>query len=364
MNSFGERYRITLIGSSHGNLVGVTIDGVPPGFHIDLDKISSELERRRPGQSKVTTDRKEGDELIIEAGILNGTTTGEPIVAFVRNKDIDSSYYDEIKDTPRPGHADYPAFVKYKGANDYRGGGRFSGRMTVGLVIAGSIARQIMSLQGIDVIAYTKEINGISGNPSNYKLNEDFIYSDENIVRAADEGIIQDIIARITELKEHGNSCGGIVECQVLGLPVGVGEPWFDSIESKIAHMGFSIPAVKGIEFGSGFTAAKMTGQEHNDPYETDEEGNIVTRTNNAGGILGGLSNGMPVVYRIAFKPTSSVLNQQDTIDTTTGEATTLKVRGRHDPCIVPRAVPVVANATAVVIFDLILTGGLLQGGV
>ncbi len=361
MNVFGNIYKVMLIGSSHGNLVGVVIDGVPPAEEINIDEIEQDLRRRAPGQSKVTTQRKEKDKLIIEAGILNGKTTGEPVVAFVRNKDIDSSYYDEIKETPRPGHADYPAFVKYKGANDYRGGGRFSGRMTIGLVIAGSIAKQILRRRGVKFIAYTKEIGGILAPPDSSALSESFIYSDENIVRVANKDAINPIVQAIMDAKKQGDSLGGVVECQILGLPVGVGEPIFDSIESSLAHIAFSIPATKGIEFGSGFQAARMKGSEHNDPFVV-ENGEVKTITNNAGGILGGLSNGMPVIFRIAFKPTSSISKKQQTINKQTGELTELKVRGRHDPCIVPRAVPIVENSAAIVMLDLMLMGGFFGG--
>ena len=338
-------------------MVGVVIDGVPSGEQIDTQQIKQELKYRRPGQSDVTTDRDEKDELIIESGILNERTTGEPLVAYVRNKDIDSSYYDEIKNTPRPGHADYPAFVKYKGANDYRGGGRFSGRMTVGLVIAGNIAKQILFKSGIKFVAYSKEIGEISGSEEKYNLQESFIYSDANPVRVADPDIIMPVQTKIVSMKDEGDSVGGIVECQITGLQVGLGEPFFDSIESRIAHMIFSIPAVKGIEFGSGFNAARMQGSQHNDQYYVDPQGVIKTKTNNAGGILGGLSNGMPVVFRVAFKPTSSVSKDQTTVNTETMQESHLKVRGRHDPCIVPRAVPVVNNAAACVLLDLVLEG-------
>lgn len=357
MNSIGRHYRITLIGSSHGNMVGVVIDGIRPGVEIDTDAIKLALRRRRPGQSKITTDREEEDNLIIETGILGNHTTGEPLVAFVRNKDTDSSYYDEIKNTPRPGHADYPASVKYKGAQDHRGGGRFSGRMTVGLVIAGEIASQILKNRGVTISSYTKSISNIVGLTKN--TEEGFIFSEANIIRTADPDKLDEMISFIMKLKKEGDSCGGIIETIIEGLEVGVGEPWFDSIESKISHMIFSIPAVKGIEFGSGFGSTRMRGSEHNDPffYEGDE---IKTSSNNAGGILGGLSNGMPVVFRTAFKPTSSIAKEQKTVDLESGETTELKIRGRHDPCIVPRAVPVVSAAASCVVLDLMMQGGFI----
>ncbi len=356
MNSIGRNYQITLIGSSHGNLVGVVIDGVPVARKINTDLINKALSRRKPGQSKITTDRKEDDRLIIETGILNGVTTGGPIVAYVRNADIDSSYYDEIVDTPRPGHADYPAKIKYNNAHDHRGGGRFSGRMTIGLVIAGEIARQILSENNINVVAYTKSIGAIEANVVN--TAREFIYG--NIIRTADPASIDEQVGLIMSLKREGDSCGGIVECIIDGLPVAVGEPFFDSIESRIAHMIFSIPAVKGIEFGSGFNASKMLGSEHNDPL-TLEEGRIRTIGNNAGGILGGLSNGMQVIFRTAFKPTSSIKLLQKTVDIERNKEVDLKVRGRHDPCIVPRAVPVVDASTCCVLLDLMIEGGFLR---
>ncbi|MHA2252922.1 MAG: chorismate synthase, partial [Candidatus Kariarchaeaceae archaeon] len=296
MNTFGKNFRLTLIGSSHSSLVGVVIDGIPSGIDIDIELISSELQKRRPGQSNVTTDRKEEDRLIIKTGLYNGITNGQPFVAYVRNKDIDSSYYDEIKHTPRPGHADYPAYVKYRGTHDNRGGGRFSGRMTVGLVIAGAIAKQILREYKIHFTVYSKQIGEICGNPEDYNLGEDYIFSAENLVRVADPQILSTCIDKIREMKQKGDSIGGIIECVIDGIPVGVGEPWFQSIESMISQMMFSIPAVKGIEFGSGFYASKMQGSEHNDEFYIDENGRIKTRTNYAGGILGGLSNGMPIV--------------------------------------------------------------------
>lgn len=341
-------------------MVGVIIDGTPPGIKIDVEIINQDLIKRRPGQSNITTDRDEPDKLIIETGIMNGLTTGEPITAFVRNKDIDSSYYEEIKYTPRPGHADYPATIKYKGMNDYRGGGRFSGRMTIGLVIAGSIAQQILMQKKIKIIAYTKEIGGIQDSNVNLNISKKYIYSQANLVRVADPNILESMVSKIREIKDQGDSVGGIIECIIEGLPVGVGEPWFDSIEAIISHMIFSIPAVKGIEFGNGFRAAKLLGSENNDPYFYDDNGEIKTARNNSGGILGGLSNGMPIIFRVAVKPTSSIAKTQQTVNITTHKETILKIRGRHDPCIVPRAVPVIENAAACTILDLMMVGGFL----
>ncbi len=361
MNSFGVMYRVTIIGSSHGNLIGVVIDGIPPGFPLNINLINQELTRRRPGQSNMTTNRKERDEVVIETGTFRGKTTGDPLVAYVRNQDVDSSYYEDLKDHPRPGHADYTAKIKYRGANDYRGGGRFSGRLTAGLVIAGAIARQILSNFGIKVISHAKEIGGIQARVAIEELDEEVIYSPKNLVRTGDANAINPMIRSIEEARSMGDSIGGIVECGILNLPVGVGEPFFDSIESVIAHVMFSIPAVKGVEFGSGFNAARMRGSHHNDLFAVNDEGKVITLTNNAGGILGGISNGMPVIFRVAFKPPSSISIPQETLHLKTGKRKQLKVRGRHDPCIVPRAVPVVTNAAAMAILDLILRGGFLK---
>lgn len=353
VNAFGTLYRITLIGSSHGSLVGVVVDGVPPGTDIDSEKIQVALTKRAPGQSHITTRRKEEERLIIETGVREGKATGEPIVAYVRNTDVDSSYYDEIRITPRPGHADFPAYIKYQGMNDNRGGGRFSGRMTVGIVIAGAIAAQILSKQGIEILAYTTEIANICAEPQSKQLNHATVYAADNIVRTANLGVVDDLVSAVESARKEGDSVGGIIECQITGVPVGLGEPFFDSVESSLAHMLFSIPAVKGVEFGAGFQAAKMRGSEHNDPfYFTDT---VQTTTNHAGGILGGLADGMPIIFRAAFKPTASISKLQDTVNLHTNESVKLKIRGRHDPCIVPRAVPVVEHAAAIVMLDLLL---------
>ncbi|MCY3411906.1 MAG: chorismate synthase [Candidatus Heimdallarchaeota archaeon] len=354
MHQIGQRFQITLIGSSHGNLVGASIQGVPPGIHIDTTWISKRLSQRRPGQSAITTQRDEKDELILETGIIDGITTGEPILAYTRNRDVDSTYYDEIRHTPRPGHADYPAEVKYKGFQDHRGSGRFSGRMTIGLVIAGAIAEQILQNKGISTISYTKELGGIEAKV--LQLEDEVIQA--NLTRSADPSVVNQQIALIEQLREEGDSCGGIVETVISGLPVGVGEPFFYSIESSLAQMLFSIPAVKAVEFGMGFAAARSRGSVHNDGFYLDP--GVKTRTNHAGGILGGLSTGMPVTFRVGIKPTSSIAKIQDTVDLNTMRETTIKVRGRHDPCIVPRVVPVVQAATNAVILDLMLLGGFI----
>ena len=356
MNEFGTKYRIGIFGTSHGPCVGAKIEGCPAGSKVSEAMIQAELDRRSPGKGLISTPRKERDKLEILSGIRNGRATGGPIVGLVRNVDADSSAYDAFLRVPRPGHADYPAAVKYGGHHDHRGGGQFSGRMTAGLVIAGAIARQILERKNIAFLAQTVQIGRIV-------LKKEVPFSiAEKTVRANAVGCADRKTAELmTEeiLKAHGerDSIGGVVKCTIRGLPVGVGEPFFGSIESKMSEMMFSIPGVKGVEFGSGFRCASMRGSEHNDPFLV-KGGKIITKTNNAGGILGGLSNGMPIEFRIAFKPTSSIAKPQMSADIVNGKPVELEIKGRHDPCIVPRAVPVVENSAASVILDLMLQGG------
>jgi len=356
VNEFGTVYRIGVFGTSHGPCVGAKIEGCPAGSKISLAVIQAELDRRSPGKSPLTTTRRERDCLEIVSGIHNGRATGGPIVGIVRNADADSSAYEVFKRVPRPGHADYPAMMKYGGHHDHRGGGQFSGRMTASLVIAGAIARQILEKHGIALLAQTVQIGKVVA-----KKDVPFSIA-ERAVRASAVGCAdREAAAKMTEeiVKAHEDrdSIGGIVRCSVIGLPVGVGEPFFASVESVMSAMMYSIPGVKGVEFGSGFQCASMRGSEHNDEYSV-RGGKIVTRTNNSGGILGGLSTGMPVEFRVAFKPTSSIAKPQKSIDITNKKPVELEIKGRHDPCIVPRAVPVVENAAACVILDLMLQGG------
>jgi chorismate synthase len=319
MNSFGRIFRVSVFGESHGPDVGVTIDGCPPGIALSLDDFEKDLVRRKSG-AKGTTPRKESDKPKIISGVFNGFTTGSPITLLFENANIRSSDYDFI-DKPRPGHADFVAFNKYRGYNDPRGGGHFSGRLTVNLVAAGVIAKKI--LKDITISAKLIEAGGI-----------------KDIEKAVDEAL------------KNGDSIGGLVECKINGLPVGLGEPFFDSVESLISHAVFSIPAIKGIEFGSGFKAAQMTGSIHNDTFE-DESGK--TSTNYAGGINGGITNGNEMIFRIAVKPTSSISKPQETYNFKTHRKEILKVKGRHDACIALR-VPVVLEAvTAMVLADLLL---------
>ena len=358
MNEFGTKYRIGVFGTSHGPCIGAKVEGCPAGSRISEAVIQAELDRRSPGKGPVSSPRKERDRLEIVSGIHNGRATGGPIVGLVRNFDVNSAAYEVFKRVPRPGHADYPAMIKYGGHHDYRGGGQFSGRMTAALVIGGAIARQVLEKKGLALLAQTAQIGKVA-------LKKDVPISvAERIVRASPVGCADRHTAtlmteEIVKAHEQQDSVGGVVRCTVIGIPVGVGEPFFASMESVISAMMFSIPGVKGVEFGSGFRCALMRGSEHNDQYAI-RNGKIVTKTNNAGGILGGLSNGMPVEFRVAFKPTSSIARPQMSVDVVDKKPVELQIKGRHDPCIVPRAVPVVENATASVILDLMLQGGFL----
>ncbi|MEA1993445.1 MAG: chorismate synthase [Euryarchaeota archaeon] len=351
--SFGNDFKITIFGESHGKCVGVVIEGCSPEKTIDKTLIQQRLDMRRPGQSEVTTQRKEKDEIEILSGIFKGKTTGAPLVMKIRNEDVDSGYYDEIKRTPRPGHADLTAHLKYNGANDYRGGGTFSGRMTAALVIAGAVAEQILAERGVKTVAHIIQIGTISVKReiSSSEIEKN-VYT--NSVRCADPDTAEAMEKEIHRSRESGDSIGGMIECRVLGVPAGIGEPFFDSVESVLSHLIFAIPGVKGIEFGAGFLAVEMMGSEHNDNFEL-KNGRISTETNNAGGILGGISNGMPIILKVAMKPTPSISRRQKTIDLEKMEETEIGMKGRHDPCIAVRAVPVVEAAASIALTDLFL---------
>jgi len=358
MNEFGFRFRVGIFGASHGPCVGAKIEGCPAGSKISEAIIQIELDRRSPGRGPLTTERRERDRLEIVSGVRDGKATGGPIVGLVRNQDTDSSVYEAFKRVPRPGHADYPAMVKYGGLHDHRGGGQFSGRMTAALVIAGAIARQVLDKKNISLLAQTVQIGDVVLDKTiPFSVAERAVRT--SAVGCADRETSALMTQEILRAHEDKDSVGGIVKCTIVGLPVGVGEPFFASMESVLSAMMFSIPAVKGVEFGSGFRCASMRGSEHNDQYAV-RGGKIVTRTNNAGGILGGLSNGMPVEFRVAFKPTSSIAKPQLSVDLVDKKPVELQIKGRHDPCIVPRAIPVVENATACVVLDLMLQGGFI----
>ncbi len=352
-NSIGKEFVITCFGESHGYCIGVVIDGCPAGLPLSQNDLQLELDRRVPHSPEIALSRIENDEAEILSGIFNNFTTGAPICALVRNQDARSADYSCIKDTPRPGHADYPARIKYGSFNDYRGGGRLSGRITIAFVMVGAVAKKLLRLCNIKVLGYTQAIGDIAveQEPSPEEI-EARTY--KSAVRCPDVKTSDLMERAIVNARERKDSLGGVVECLALNVPTGVGEPVFDSLDADLAKLLFNIPAVKGVEFGAGFNAALWTGSQNNDPYVLSQ-GKIVTVTNNAGGILGGISSGMPIRVRVAFKPTPSIARKQKTVDLITKEECSLQITGRHDPCIAPKAVPVVESAVATVLCDHLL---------
>ncbi|NMO95145.1 chorismate synthase [Paenibacillus lemnae] len=338
-STFGERFKMTTFGESHGESVGVIIEGVTPGVELDEAYIQVQMDRRRPGQSSVTTPRKEYDKIRIVSGIFNGMTTGTALCIMLNNTDMRPSNYDDIKNMYRPGHADWSYDKKY-GIRDYRGSGRASGRETAGRVAAGAVARKLLELKGVSVLAYTTEVGGIKCETFDAAAIE------ANPVRACDPVAAEQMVRKIEDLAAEGDSCGGIVECRISGVPAGLGEPVFDKLDAELAKAMLSVGAIKGIEFGTGFQAASMRGSEHND--EMDASG---FKTNHAGGIIGGISTGQEIVFRVAVKPTSSISLPQQTVDIH-GNDREIKTIGRHDPCICPRVVPVIEAMACMVIED------------
>ncbi|MEM4280772.1 MAG: chorismate synthase [Candidatus Caldarchaeum sp.] len=358
-NILGERFVVVSFGESHGKCVGALVDGCPPGLELSEEDIQADLDRRKPGQSLVTTLRAEEDRVQILTGVFEGYTTGAPILMLVWNKDVDSSPYRKLLNTPRPGHADYPATVKYRGFNDWRGGGRFSGRITAGYVMAGAVAKKLLhKTLGVEVLAYSLEIGGVRCPPVSIEEIRANRYSNE--VRCPDPETAEEMRRVILKDKRNGDSVGGVVECIALNVPAGVGEPVFSSLDSDLSRALFSIPAVKGVEFGRGFESTRLRGSENNDAF-TISDGVVKTLTNNAGGILGGLSTGMPIQVRVAFKPASSISRPQKTVDLAKMEETEIVVPGRHDPSVVPRAVVVVEAVVAIVLADHVLRAGLVR---
>lgn len=357
-NSFGELFRVTSFGESHGRCVGVVIDGCPAGLPLTEDDIQQEVDKRKPGAAG-TTGRVEQDKVEILSGLFNGKSTGAPLCMLVWNKDVDSGEYERIRFLPRPGHADFTAFMKYGGFNDYRGGGRFSGRVTAGLVMAGAVAKKLIARLSIEVIAHTVELGSIKARSAGF----DEIPRKATIdsLRCADPAASLKMAEAIEKARKEGDSLGGVVEGIALNVPVGLGEPLFDTLEGELAKALFAIPAVKGVEFGAGFAVCGKKGSENNDPFLM-QNGRVLTVTNNAGGILGGISNGMPLVVRVAVKPTPSISKKQKTVDLKAMENAELTVKGRHDTCIVPRAVVVVEAMMAVTICDFAMRAGLIPG--
>lgn len=351
-STYGENLKLSIFGQSHGGAIGMTLDGIPAGLPVDTDALQVFLNRRAPGQNDWSTPRKEADRPEFLSGILDGFTCGAPIAAAIYNKNTRSGDYANLKDCPRPGHADLTAQIKYGGFQDAAGGGHFSGRLTAPLCIAGGLCKQWLEGMGIRIFAHISAIAGIPDTPF------DPLAPDADLIQPEFPVVNQDAGARmraaISAAKSDGDSVGGIVECAVTGLPAGVGEPMFGGVESRIAQIVYGVPAVKGVEFGVGFAAAKLRGSQNNDDYVISD-GQIHTATNNAGGILGGITTGMPLIFRAALKPTPSISRPQQSVSLSSGELQELVVKGRHDPCIVPRAVPVIEAAAAIAIFDMIL---------
>ncbi len=355
-STFGERVRMTIFGASHGPAIGVTLEGIPAGISIDFEKLQHFLDRRAPGRSNLATPRKEADQPEFLSGFLGNRTCGTPITAIIRNGNTRSGDYDNLHDCPRPGHADFPAQIKYGGFQDVRGGGHFSGRLTAPLCIAGGICMQILEQQGIVIGAHMESIETVQDrrfDPVSV-TKEELSALHQKPFPVLNDAVQVPMEQAILQAKAEQDSVGGIIECAAVGLPVGWGDPMFGGMENRIAQAVFGIPAIRGIEFGTGFAAASMRGSSHNDPY-TIESGTIRTKTNHHGGVLGGITSGMPLIFRVAVKPTPSIGQAQESVSLSNLEGETLTVHGRHDPCIVPRAVPVVEAAAAMAIYDAYL---------
>jgi chorismate synthase len=361
---WGNQLKITLFGESHGKAVGVTVSGLPAGLLLDMEQIQKEMQRRAPGKSPLSTSRRETDQPEIISGLYQGRTTGTPLCAVIRNEDVRSEDYQQLQDLMRPGHGDYPGQVRYKGFADPRGGGHFSGRLTAPLVFAGAIAKQVLSGYGIVIAAHILRLHqvedlsfaAVAGSKNDLKdvLDEEIIRTlQASELPLLDPGQRSAMTQAIMQAREAGDSVGGVIECAVLGMPAGVGEPFFTSVEAALSHLLFAIPGVKGVEFGEGFAMAGRLGSQCNDTYYFEGK-NVKTLTNHCGGVLGGISTGMPVLFRCAVRPTASIGKTQKTISLSQGKAAELTLTGRHDPCIVPRAVVVVEAVAALAILDLL----------
>lgn len=350
-STFGNALKITIFGQSHAPAIGVCMEGFPAGFTPDFDELNAFLARRAPGQGAYTTARREPDRPEFLAGLVRGHTCGAPVTAIIRNTDTRSGDYAAFTDVPRPSHADYPAQVKWQGAQDSAGGGHFSGRLTAPLCIAGGLCLQYLHARGIEITAHIERIGTAQDRRFTPTQPEPLAKAKLPVL---DPDSAEAMLAQIAAAKAEGDSVGGCIECAVTGLPAGLGSPMFGGMENRLAQILFGIPAVKGVEFGSGFACAGMRGSEHNDPYFM-QDGAVRTRTNHAGGILGGLTTAMPVIFRVAIKPTPSIARPQESVSLQRGEDTVLEIHGRHDPCIVPRAVPCVEAAAAIAILDALL---------
>ncbi len=347
----GKRIRLSIFGQSHAEAIGMTLDGLPAGMNVDMDMLQRFLNRRAPGRSEWSTARREEDIPEFLCGLKDGLTCGAPLTAIIRNTNVRKKDYADLQTLPRPGHADFTAQLRYHGFQDTSGGGHFSGRLTAPLCIAGGVLLQELERRGISVAARIVQIGSV---------RDDSAFDgpvSEKVFPVSDDGAAEKMTEAIRTAKAEGDSVGGVIECMITGFPGGVGDPFFDGLESRLSQMLFSIPAVKGVEFGAGFAAASLRGSENNDPFCVSPEGQIATVTNHAGGILGGITNGMPIVFRLAVKPTPSIAMEQQSVNLESMKTQTLQIRGRHDPCIVPRAVPVAEAAAAIVLFDLLPEG-------
>lgn len=352
--NWGTNIELSLFGESHGKAIGIVIGNLPAGIHLDMDEIRWHMKRRAPGQNKMSTPRVEKDEVQIMSGLLDGITTGAPLCAMIENSDQHSKDYSLLKECMRPGHSDYPAYIKYKGFNDVRGGGHFSGRLTAPIVFAGSVARQILKQKGIVVGAHIQSIHNVYDDSFGVDITT---YDIENLSQQQYPTLNSEVFAQmqnvIEEARMHQDSVGGTIECAIINVPAGLGNPFFDSIESHLSSLLFSIPAVKSVSFGLGEKITELMGHEANDVYYYEND-QVKTKTNYNGGITGGISNGMPIVLKVGIKPTPSISQKQETINIQTKENTEIEITGRHDPCIVPRAVVVVESMVALGILDMI----------
>ena len=356
MNTLGNRLRVTVFGQSHAKAIGCTIEGLPSGFRPDMDQVAAFMARRAPGRSPWSTTRREADEPEILSGMVDGVTCGGPLTAVIYNSDQHSKDYSGLRRTPRPSHADYTALIKYGDSYDIRGGGQFSGRLTAPLCFAGALALQILRSKGITLAAHINQIGSVFDTSPNFAAVDEETLSQ---LEGKPFPVFSDSAGfamrqTIEEARMAADSVGGMIRCFAVGVPAGIGEPMFGGVENRLAAALFGVPAVRGVSFGDGFAAAGMRGSQHNDPFVM-QEGKVVTATNHAGGVLGGITSGMPLVVNVAIKPTPSIGQEQDTIDLQTGENTKLTIHGRHDPCIVPRAVPVVEAVTALTLLDMLL---------
>ncbi len=350
-STYGTLFKISTFGESHGPAIGVVLDGCPAGLALDADFIQHELDRRRPGQSRITTQRREADTVEMLSGVFEGKTTGTPLAMLIRNEDQRSKDYGHIAEQFRPSHADYTYQAKY-GVRDYRGGGRSSARETAARVAAGAVAKLLLRNEGVSIQAYVSQVGKLKLETPYQQL--DLAKAEENAVRCPDPAIAEQMFAYIDETRKRGDSVGGVVSCVVKNCPVGLGEPVFDKLHAELGKAMLSINAVKGFEYGSGFAGVELYGSEHNDEYFTDETGQVRTRTNHSGGIQGGIANGEDIYFRVAFKPTATIMQDQDSVDVH-GQPAVVQGKGRHDPCVVPRAVPIVEAMAALVLADFYL---------